>query len=51
MIELCCPKAVYLEYMGGAEKWEEAKGTLKYEGVCKTELNTYATSLGCGWWF
>ena len=44
MIELCCPKAVYEQYMGGAEKWEEPKGTLSYEEV-KNELNTYTTTL------
>ena len=44
MIELCCPKAVYEQYMGGAEKWEEPKGTLSYEEV-KKELNTYTTTL------
>jgi hypothetical protein len=44
MIELCCPKAVYEQYMGGAEKWEQPKGTLSYEEV-KKELNTYTTTL------
>ena len=44
MIELCCPKAVYLEYMGGAKNGEEAKGTLKYDEMRKS-LNTYTTSL------
>ena len=31
--------------MGSAKNGEEAKGTLKYEDVCKNHLNTYTTSL------
>ena len=45
MVELCCSKATYLEYMGGANKGEEAKGTLSYEDVRKGKLNTYTTTL------
>mgnify|MGYP002630287628 CR=1 FL=1 len=45
MVELCCSKAVYVEYMGDAKQWEEANGTLSYEEARKKHLNLYMTTL------
>ena len=44
MVSLCCPKAVADEYMGTAQLFEHAAGTLPLEEALRS-LNKYTTTL------
>ena len=44
MVQLCCPKVIADDFMGGAQASNPAMGSLTYAGARK-ELNTYTTTL------
>ena len=44
MVQLCCPKDVAEQYMGTAEIFQPASGTLSFEQA-KSSLNKYTTTL------